>query len=68
MLACKIYREITAVNGSVINESSVRSWCRKFNDGRANVYDKEKSGRLMSPMEKLHPGSCEFIKKDRHVT
>jgi transposase len=44
--AIDIHRQLTAVYGEVVmNESSVRKWCRMFKEGRTNVYDEERSGR-----------------------
>jgi hypothetical protein len=44
--AIDIHRQLTAVYGEgVMNESSVKKWCRMFNEGRTNVQDEERSGR-----------------------
>jgi hypothetical protein len=44
--AIDIHRQLTAVYGEgVMNESSVRMWCRMFNEGRTNVHYEERSGR-----------------------
>jgi hypothetical protein len=42
----EIYCELFAVYGqNVMNEGTVRQWCRIFKDGRTNVHDEEGSGR-----------------------
>jgi hypothetical protein len=47
MSAAEIYRELCAVyNPSVINEGTVRQWCRMFKDGRTIIQDEERKGRL----------------------
>jgi transposase len=44
--AIDIYRQLTAVYGEgVMNESSVRKWCRMFNEVRTNVHNEERPGR-----------------------
>jgi hypothetical protein len=44
--AIDIHRQLTAVySEGVMDESSVRKWCRMFNEGRANVRDEERCGR-----------------------
>jgi hypothetical protein len=43
--AIDIHRQLMAVYGeAVMNESSVRKWCRIFNEDRINVHDEERSG------------------------
>lgn len=29
-----------------MNDSAVQKWCRKFQDGRTDIYDKSRQGRL----------------------
>jgi hypothetical protein len=44
--AIDIHRHLAAEYGEgVMNESSVRKWCRMFNEGKKNVHDGERSGR-----------------------
>jgi hypothetical protein len=47
VIAAEIHRELcAAVYGqNVINDGTVRQWCRMFKDGRTNVQDEERSGR-----------------------
>lgn len=35
----------------MVNDGNVRKWCRLFNEGRTNVLDGEKSGRLTDKNE-----------------
>jgi hypothetical protein len=40
--ALDIHRQLTTMYGEgVMNDSSVRKWCRMFNAGRTNVHDEE---------------------------
>jgi histone-lysine N-methyltransferase SETMAR len=44
--AIDIHRQLMAVYGEgEMNGSSVRKWCRMFNEGKTNVHDEERSGR-----------------------
>jgi hypothetical protein len=64
-----IHRQLTAVNGEgVMNESSVRKWCRVFNEGRTNVHDEERSGRPSLITEDLKKQTVEQIGQDRRST
>jgi hypothetical protein len=48
MGAAQIHRELCAVYGqNVMNEGTVRRWCRMFKDGRTHVHDEERGGRLI---------------------
>jgi hypothetical protein len=67
--AIDIHRQLMAVNGeSVMNESSVRKWCRMFNEGRTNVHDEERSGRPSLITEDLKKQIDEQIRQDRRST
>jgi hypothetical protein len=48
MSAAKIQRELcSAVYGqNIMSEGTLRQWCRTFEDGRTDVHDEERSGRL----------------------
>jgi hypothetical protein len=42
MSAVEIHRELCAVYGqNVINEGTVRQWCRMFRDGQTNAHNEE---------------------------
>jgi hypothetical protein len=42
--AAEIHRELCAVYGqNVMNEGTVRQWCRMFKDEQTNVHDEEQS-------------------------
>jgi hypothetical protein len=46
MSAEEIHRELCVVySQNVINERTVRQWCRMFIDGQTNVHDEKRSGR-----------------------
>jgi hypothetical protein len=46
MSAAEIYCELYMVYGqNVMNEGTVRQWCRMFDDGRTNGQDEERTGR-----------------------
>jgi transposase len=63
--AIDIHRQITAVYGEgVMNESSVRKWCRIFNEGRTNVHDEERSGRPSLNTEDLKNQIDEQIRQN----
>lgn len=64
---CEIHREIISVNGSVMDESSVRCWCQKFNEGREYVQDKERSGLPQVVPGELIQSIDESMKCDRQV-
>jgi transposase len=67
--AIDIHRQFTAVNGEgVMNESSVRNWCRMFNEGRTNVHDEERSGRPSLITEDLKIQIDVQIRQDRRST
>jgi hypothetical protein len=47
MSAAEIHREICVVYGqNIMSEGTVRQWCRTFKDGRTNVHDEDRNGRL----------------------
>lgn len=51
MRPSEIFREITAVYGSAIDESSVRRWRRKFDEGKQIFMMKRKAvGQVSLPM------------------
>jgi transposase len=52
----------------VMNESSVKKWCRMFNEGRTNVHDEERSGRPSLITEDLKKQTDEQIRHDRRST
>jgi hypothetical protein len=67
--AIDIHRQLTAVYGEgAMNESSVRKWCRMFNEGRTNVHDEEGSGRPSLITEDLKNQTDEHIRQDRRST
>jgi len=41
----KIYKQIVAVCGNVMNRQNVTKWCREFSEGRTHVHDEQRSGR-----------------------
>jgi hypothetical protein len=51
-----------------MNESSVRKWCRIFNEGRTNVDDEEQSGRPSLITEYLKKQIEEQIRQNRRST
>lgn len=59
--ACEIHREITSMYSNVMDESSVRRLCRKFNKGRENVQDKERNGWPHFVTGELSQSIDEFI-------
>jgi histone-lysine N-methyltransferase SETMAR len=67
--AIDIHRQLTAVYGEgIMNESSVRKWCRMFNEGRTNVHDEERSGRPSLITEDLKKQIDEQIRQERRST
>ncbi|KAJ4436716.1 hypothetical protein ANN_16848 [Periplaneta americana] len=45
--ASEIHRQLCEVYGpDVMSEGGVRQWCRMFKNGRTNIHDEERSGRL----------------------
>ncbi|XP_035220353.1 protein GVQW3-like [Stegodyphus dumicola] len=50
----EIYRQICDVYGpKAMSDSMVRRWVRKFNDGRSDVHDEERSGHPSLVTEEL---------------
>jgi hypothetical protein len=46
MSAAEIHRELGMVySQNVMDEGTVRQWCKMFKDGRTNVHDEEQSGQ-----------------------
>lgn len=46
--AVDIHREICAVyRENIMSDGMVQKWVRAFKDGRTNVHDKERCGRLL---------------------
>jgi hypothetical protein len=67
--AIDIHRQRTVMYGEgVMNESSVRKWCRMFNEGRANVHDEMRSGRPSLITEDLKKQTDEQIQHHRRST
>jgi hypothetical protein len=46
MSAAEIHLELCAVYQNVVNEGTIRQWCRMFKDGQTNMSDEERSARL----------------------
>jgi hypothetical protein len=45
--AVEIHHQLCAVySRNVMNEGTLRQWCRMFKDGRTNVHDEERNGQL----------------------
>lgn len=66
---CDIHRQLKEVYGdNVMDESSVRRWCRNFNLGRGNTHDDERSGRPSVITDQLLSSVNEFVRNDRRVT
>jgi transposase len=43
----EIYRQVCEVYGeNAMSDGMVRRWCRMFSEGRTNVHDDDRSGRL----------------------
>ncbi|GBO17750.1 hypothetical protein AVEN_181159-1 [Araneus ventricosus] len=43
----EIHRQLVEIYGeNVMTDGMVRKWVRQFNDGRTNVHDEARSGRL----------------------
>jgi hypothetical protein len=65
----EIYRQIVEVYGEgVMNEESVRKWCRLFNSGRTNVHDEARSGRLSVITDELTKRVDDHIRANRRFT
>lgn len=62
---CEIHQEIISVYINVMDESSVRCWCQKFNEGREYVQDKERSGQPQVVPGELIQSIDESMKCDR---
>lgn len=66
---CDIHRQLKEVYGdNVMDESSVRRWCRNFSLGRESTHDDERSGRPSVITDELLSSINEFVKADRRVT
>lgn len=61
----EIFRQIQAVYGNVMNESSVRKWCLMFNEGRTSVHDGDRSGRPSLVTDELKAKVEEKIQENR---
>jgi histone-lysine N-methyltransferase SETMAR len=67
--AIDIHRQLMAVYGEgVMNDSSVRKWCRMFDAGRTNVHDKERSRHPSLITEDLKKEVEKQIQQDRRLT
>ena len=42
----EIHKQIVAVYGNVMHRQNMTKWCREFSDGRTDVHDEQRSGRL----------------------
>ena len=42
----EIHKQIVAIYGNVMNRQNVTKWCREFSEGRTDVHDEQRSGRL----------------------
>ena len=43
----EIQEQIIAVNGNVMNRQNVTKWCREFSEGKTDVHNEQRSGRLL---------------------
>jgi transposase len=67
--AIDIHRQLTAVYGEgVMNDSTVRKWCRMCNEGRTNIDDEERSGRPSLITEDLKKQIDEQSRQNRRST
>ena len=54
MRSIDIHCEIVEVYGqNIMSDGMVRKWVRAFKDGRTNLHDEERSGRLLVVNEDL---------------
>jgi hypothetical protein len=68
VLPIDIHRQLTAVYvEGVMNELSVRKWCRIFNEGRTNVHDEVRSGRPSLITEDLNKLTNKFDRIDARL-
>ena len=42
----EIHKQIVAVYGKVMNRQNVTKWCREFSEGKTDVHDEQRGGRL----------------------
>ncbi|GFV44171.1 HTH_48 domain-containing protein [Trichonephila clavipes] len=64
--AAEIHRQISDVYGpNAMSSSKVRKWVRAFKDGRENVHDEPRSGRLSVIPDDLVNAVDEKIREDR---
>lgn len=66
--SCEIHRQVLEVYGDVMDESTVRRWCRMFKAGRKNVHEDKRIGRPTVITDDLVSSVDAFIKQDRRCT
>ncbi|GBN28619.1 hypothetical protein AVEN_36171-1 [Araneus ventricosus] len=65
----EIHRQLVEIYGeNVMTDGMVRKWVRQFNDGRINVHDEARSGRLSIVNDGLVAKVNEKIRKNRRFT
>ena len=65
----EIHRRLVAVYGEhVMNAASFRKWCAMFMNGRTDVHDTERSGRLSVITDALKQKVNRIIRENRHFT
>ena len=69
MLPSEIHRQICQVYGdNAMSDVMVRKWVRMFNEGRENVHDETRSGRLSLLNADLVRKVNERVRDDRRFT
>ena len=69
MLPSEIHQQICQVYGdNAMSDGMVRKWVRMFNEGRENVHDEARSGRLSLVNDDLVRKFNEIVRDDRRFT
>jgi len=69
VLPSDIHHQICEVYGdNVMSDGMVRKWVRMFNEGRENVHDEARSGRLCLVNDDLVRNVNERVRDDRRFT
>jgi hypothetical protein len=64
---CRLYRE-QIYGDNVMSGNCVREWCRKFRDGRTDVYDEGVQRRDSIATDELVQKVDQYVRGKRHFT
>jgi histone-lysine N-methyltransferase SETMAR len=64
----EIHKHVVAVYGKVMNRQNVTKWCREFSEGKSDVHDEQRNGRISLISDDFLQEIKGEIRANRHMT